>query len=942
MEHDMPSDIQDEISHDPVFNGEGIRVTNPLNASTPTQNSLYTPENSHRSAHHARQNLHRFSVYRAKLLDRLRECQLVSTLGDSRANAPSPPFEEAGSASGVWAAYLNESGNYNTDMVAEQRGEVNILLVFAGLFSAVVTAFIVLSSPNLEPNYQQMSALLLFDQINIQRGLANGTSIDDITTSGTDPSAPFTLDPIDWFVNVLWFMSLTLSLVAAFFTMLVDAWYCHYLGLIIWGIRFSIIILQFLLHTSLVTFLYGLVLYTGENLGVLFSCFMEVSTILTVLFYSISSLIPLVKPECLWTTPLTYIFCAIVRLLRSITTVQKTISSLEVQKPSAANGLQVSETAVVEKSHIENEVDALRWLYERSPTSAIHRLVIQALSGLPPDYIAYAEVFFSPHWEEIREEKERMLMDCMELIRDGSTRWIPKDILNIDSRIEPLLRLEILFPALRRKFPTGLFEEHDLDFLTKDISDTLLITLSSIDDPHIRKPKKQMQVVLDALTNNGLHHPLVWKNVLDCSTVQKRLFDNPGNFLTDEMCRRLLIEIYSRSNTPSASCSCTLAHTSVKYFEPKLLRSLLSLFKKPRSRGDNNYLKSTLLEETIRYFQWAIQLSNHSKISRSQLQHSSVHTMEDRTYYIAPPSLKTHRTEVFQDILSYIASPLFRDSKSSYKSWRCCAWALECMACFVEMGPKYCDVGPPAEWAKRPFWSNILGDIVNEFSSNESYVTADTHYTEHCESVKGAVSSLLGHTFSLRVKDTYETFREKAGFGDIAVRKKLHPEFIKVMRGYITGISEAEMGKLPEDQSDDFLDWHIQDLHQVHVIGFICTTITYSDAPRHRILSSLISIQPNHSEWDGIVKTLSENDEYSFEKYILGRDMLPDDQERLEESMKATVRVLAECLEAERHHRNGINWLPKIFNYQTSSAETRRESRLRKGKERVQDPEGGH
>ncbi len=88
------------------------------------------------------QNLHRFSVYRAKLLDRLRECQLVcvfrhtlnlysqATLGDSRGKAPSPPFEEAGLASGVWAAYLNESWNYDTDMVAEQRGEVNILLVF--------------------------------------------------------------------------------------------------------------------------------------------------------------------------------------------------------------------------------------------------------------------------------------------------------------------------------------------------------------------------------------------------------------------------------------------------------------------------------------------------------------------------------------------------------------------------------------------------------------------------------------------------------------------------------------------------------------------------------------------------------------------------------------------------------------------------------------------
>ncbi len=401
------------------------------------------------------------------------------------------------------------------------------------------------------------------------------------------PSAPFTPDQIDWFINVLWFMSLTLSLVAAFFAILIDAWYCHYLspisgqrqvrvltrhvryrGLIIWGVRFSITLLQFLLHTSLVTFLNGLVLYAGKNMGVLFYWFMEVSTIITVLSYVISSVIPLVKPECPWTTPLTFIVWIItVLLLQSITAVRKTISWLEVQKPSAANGLQVSETVAAKKSRIENEVDALRWLYERSSTSAIHRLVIQALSGLSPDYIVSAEEFFSPHWDEIRERKERMLMDCMELTRDGSTRWIPKDIPNIDNRIEPLLRLEILFPALRRKFPSGLFGEHDLDFLTKDISDTLSITLSSIDDPRIRKPMKQTQVVLDALTNNSLHHPLVWKNILDCHTVQKRLFDNPGNFLTDEMCRRFLIEIYSRSDTPSASYTCTLAHASVKYFK---------------------------------------------------------------------------------------------------------------------------------------------------------------------------------------------------------------------------------------------------------------------------------------------------------------------------------------------------------------------------------------
>ncbi len=165
----------------------------------------------------------------------------------------------------------------------------------------------------------------------------------------------------------------------------------------------------------------------------------------------------------------------------------------------------------------------------------------------------------------------------------------------------------------------------------------------------------------------------------------------------------------------------------------------------------------------------------------------------------------------------------------------------------------------------------------------------------------------MGQVFSWEIPGAYEAFREEKGLGDIAVRKKLHSELIKVLHGYITGVSKAKARNHPATQSDDFLDWHIQDLHQVHVIGFVCASITYSGTPWRRILSSLVSIDPNHYEWDIIVKTLSENDEYSFEKYILDRDTSPDDQEYLKESMKATVRVLAECWEGERDRRNGVN-----------------------------------
>ncbi|PBK80351.1 hypothetical protein ARMGADRAFT_860233, partial [Armillaria gallica] len=190
---------------------------------------------------------------------------------------PSPPFEEAGPTSSVWRAYVHESLIDDGDTLRNQRGEVNILLVFAGPFSAAVSNFITASSNQLQPDYQKMSAFLLFDQTTIQRALANGTSLDDITTSGTDPTAPFTPQTSAVIVNWFWLISLTLSLVTAFFAILVDAWYCHYVspiagqpkvrartqhlcykGLIKSRLRTWISFLQLLLHFSLTAFPWGL------------------------------------------------------------------------------------------------------------------------------------------------------------------------------------------------------------------------------------------------------------------------------------------------------------------------------------------------------------------------------------------------------------------------------------------------------------------------------------------------------------------------------------------------------------------------------------------------------------------------------------------------------------------------------------------------------------
>ncbi|KAG2139818.1 uncharacterized protein EDB93DRAFT_1045016, partial [Suillus bovinus] len=47
-----------------------------------------------------------------------------------------------------WAAYKTESGQYDDDMLERCNGNMDIVLIFAGLFSVVIIAFIIAMQPN--------------------------------------------------------------------------------------------------------------------------------------------------------------------------------------------------------------------------------------------------------------------------------------------------------------------------------------------------------------------------------------------------------------------------------------------------------------------------------------------------------------------------------------------------------------------------------------------------------------------------------------------------------------------------------------------------------------------------------------------------------------------------------------------------------------------------
>lgn len=153
------------------------------------------------------------------------------TKGDYEKTYPEDPiFEEMAPSARIWQAYLDECQTYDAEMVEVWRDTIDVLLVFAGLFSAVVTTFVVQTLQSLQLDFNQVSASLLFELVSVQRALANGTSVDDVPSSQLTPTSSFSPSSLIVWTNGLWFVSLSLSLTIALVAVLTKQWIHHYIS----------------------------------------------------------------------------------------------------------------------------------------------------------------------------------------------------------------------------------------------------------------------------------------------------------------------------------------------------------------------------------------------------------------------------------------------------------------------------------------------------------------------------------------------------------------------------------------------------------------------------------------------------------------------------------------------------------------------------------------
>ncbi|KAK7691909.1 hypothetical protein QCA50_005314 [Cerrena zonata] len=110
------------------------------------------------------------------------------------------------------------------------KEDIDTLLVFGGLFSAVITAFLIESYKTLSPDPAEVSLqVLLHISLQLSNFTANGSRSSEIVPNFLSPSG-FTPSRGSIMTNAAWFSSLTISLMAASYGMLVKQWLREFLA----------------------------------------------------------------------------------------------------------------------------------------------------------------------------------------------------------------------------------------------------------------------------------------------------------------------------------------------------------------------------------------------------------------------------------------------------------------------------------------------------------------------------------------------------------------------------------------------------------------------------------------------------------------------------------------------------------------------------------------
>ncbi|KAJ7907408.1 hypothetical protein B0H13DRAFT_1477356, partial [Mycena leptocephala] len=220
----------------------------------------------------------------------------------------------------LWAVYVSEAEKYDKSLVESWKNDMEGMPIFAGLFSASLTAFLIESYKTLTPDSGN-STIQLLAQISQQlAAAANGSHFlipEPRPTHFTPPTSALAC-------NALWFISLGLSLTCALIATLLEQWtrdffyrtdmrsapvirarilsYLYY-GLKRFGMHTVVDIIPLLPHASLFLFFAGLVAFLLPiNLPI--AALAATILVAVVVVYVLLTLLPLIYLDCPYRTPL--------------------------------------------------------------------------------------------------------------------------------------------------------------------------------------------------------------------------------------------------------------------------------------------------------------------------------------------------------------------------------------------------------------------------------------------------------------------------------------------------------------------------------------------------------------------------------------------------------------------------------------------------------------
>ncbi|KAI9428818.1 hypothetical protein H4582DRAFT_1890362, partial [Lactarius indigo] len=129
------------------------------------------------------------------------------------------------SSDGLWSLYLREVEKADKRLTESWKGDTDGIIVFTGLFSATVAAFIVESYKKLSPDPGDTTNALL-TQLSVQLfNISHGIPLPSVAAPS---SQSFTPKGSAIRVNVFWFLSLVLSLNCALSATLMQQWTRRY------------------------------------------------------------------------------------------------------------------------------------------------------------------------------------------------------------------------------------------------------------------------------------------------------------------------------------------------------------------------------------------------------------------------------------------------------------------------------------------------------------------------------------------------------------------------------------------------------------------------------------------------------------------------------------------------------------------------------------------